>query len=106
MQSLRDILRSSLRESLQALTPIDRLSTAWPVAVGHAIAERSKIVELRGTQAVAEVRDAAWLGELRAMTPRLVADLDRVSGIAVTDILFVMAEGTRPRPSEGTMHDD
>ncbi|WP_419805695.1 DciA family protein [Terriglobus sp.] len=98
MQSLRDILRSSLRTSLAALTPFDRVTAAWPVAAGHAIAERSSIVRLDGTQAAAEVRDPAWLPELRANTPRLVADLARVSGVAVTDILFFAAEpGTRPR---------
>ncbi|GAA3756695.1 DUF721 domain-containing protein [Terriglobus aquaticus] len=88
MQSLRDILRSSLSTSLNALTPLDRLAAAWPVAAGHAIAERSTIVRLSGTQAGVEVRDAAWLPELRSNTPRLVADLARISGVPLTDILF------------------
>ena len=103
MQSLRDILRSSLRSSLQALTPLDRLAAAWPVAAGHAIAERSTIVRLQnaphGAQAVAEVRDLAWLPELRANTPRLAADLARISGVPLADILFFAAEpGSRPAP--------
>lgn len=100
MQSLRDILRSSLRSSLNALTPLDRLATAWPVAAGHAIAERSTVVRLQGTQAAVQVRDAAWLPELRANTPRLVADLARVSGISLTDILF-FAEASGPATSTG-----
>ncbi len=91
MQSLRDILRSSLRTSLGALTPLDRLAAAWPVAAGHAIAERSSVVRLEGTQAVIEVRDPVWLAELRANTPRLVTDLARVSGVTLTDILFFAA---------------
>ena len=102
MQSLRDILRANLRTSLHALTPLDRLAAAWPVAAGHAIAERSAIVRLEntanGTRAIAEVRDPTWLTELRANTPRLVADLARVSGVPLADILFFAAEpGTRPR---------
>ena len=95
MQPLRDILRNNLRTSLQALTPLDRLAAAWPVVAGHAIAERSEIVRLEGTQAAVEVRDPAWLPELRANTPRLTGDLARVSGVAVADILFFAApQGT------------
>lgn len=100
MQSLRDILRRSLRSSLEALSPLDRVAAAWPVAAGHAIAERSAIIRLEGSQAIAEVRDRAWLPELRAMTPRLAADLARVSGVPVADILFLAAEvGSAPRPA-------
>ena len=106
MQSLRDILRSNLRRSLENLSPLDKLAAAWPVAAGHAIAERSNIVRFDDGQAVAEVSDPAWLPELRGMTPRLVGDLARVSGVAVTDILFVaaadnsMARQTRQEPRQ------
>ena len=101
MQSLRDILRSSLRESLQALTPLDRLAAAWAVAAGHAVAERSAVVRLQGAQAIVEVRDPAWLPELRANTPRLVADLARIGGVNLTDILFLAAEPGSP-PHNGS----
>lgn len=100
MQSLRDILRSSLRTSLNGLTPLDRLATAWPVAAGHAIAERSTVARLEGTQAAVQVNDAAWLSELRANTPQLVTDLGRISGVPLTDILF-FAEGPGA-PAQGS----
>lgn len=91
MQSMRDLLRDSLRVSLNALSPTDRLAAAWPVAAGHAIAERSAVRDVRGTQAVVDVYDPGWLPTLRAATPQLAGDLARVSGIAVTDILFLAA---------------
>ena len=99
MQQLRDLLRASLGNSLAALTPLDRLSTAWPVAAGHAIAERSSVLRLDGSIAYVEVGDAAWLPQLRELTPRLRADLARISGVRLTDILFVLPNSAA-RPSE------
>lgn len=90
VQQLRDLLRSSLGSSLAALTPLDRLATAWPVAAGHAIAERSYVVRLDDFVGYVEVNDAAWLPQLRELTPRLRADLARISGVPLTDILFVL----------------
>ena len=101
MQSLRDILRSDLRKSLRALTLLDRLAAAWPVAAGHAIAERSTVVRLHEKQAAVELSDPAWLPELRSNTPRLVADLARVSGVDLTDILFFAAEAGPPARNGG-----
>lgn len=89
MQQLRDLLRNNLSRSLAALSPLDRLAAAWPVAAGHAIAERSSIQRLEGTVATAEVTDPAWLRQLREMTPQLRGDLSRVSGVTLTDILFL-----------------
>ena len=102
VQSLRDILRAELRTSLGALTPLDRLAAAWPVAAGHAIAERSTIVRLEsctaGLQAITEVTEAAWLPELRSNTPRLLADLSRISGVPLVDILFFAARPGASHP--------
>lgn len=89
MQALRDLLRHSLRSSLAGLQPLDRLAAAWPVAVGHAIAERSTITHLDGTIATVEVAGGlAWLRQLREMTPQLRGDLAKISGVPLTDILF------------------
>ncbi len=90
MQALRDLLRSSLRKSLSGLEPLDRLASAWPVAAGHAIAERSTVTRLEGTIAMVEVAGGAvWLRQLREMTPQLRGDLAKISGVPLTDILFV-----------------
>ena len=89
MHQMRDLLRSALRSSLGGLSPLDRLAAAWPVAAGHAIAERSAVTRLEGTVAMVEVGGAAWLAQLRRLTPQLRGDLAKVSGVALTDILFV-----------------
>ena len=97
MQALRDILRQSLRTSLDALTPLDRLATAWPVAAGHAIATHSFIAALDGDVATAEGAGAQWLHHLRELTPQLRGDLQRLSGVPLTDILFVLPSGSPRR---------
>ncbi len=95
---MRDLLRSSLRKSLQSLGALDRVAMAWPVAAGHAIAERSSVAQLTGGVATVHVHgDAAWLDQLRRMTPQLRGDLCKISGIPVTDILFLAAD---PTPSQ------
>lgn len=96
MQQLRDLLRSNLARSLSGLSPLDRLATAWPVAAGHAIAEHASIQRLEGTVAIAEVGDPGWLRQLREMTPQLRGDLSRISGINLTDILFVSPDAAAP----------
>lgn len=102
MQLLRDLLRSSLRTSLAGLSAVDRLAAAWPVAAGHAIAERSAVTRLEGTIAMVEVAGGVtWLRQLREMTPQLRGDLAKVSGVVLTDILFVTPGPPRPA-SEST----
>ncbi len=100
MQHLRDLLRSSLRTSLAALLPLDRLAAAWPVVAGHAIAERSAVAAFDGSTAVVHVTgDRTWLAQLRSMTPQLRGDLAKVSGIPLTDILFLAPDvSPRSRP--------
>lgn len=104
MQAMRDLLRSALAASLDALTPADRVSAAWPVAAGHAIASRSTVTAVQGTVAHVSVHDPAWLGQLRSMTPKLLADLAHVSRVPLTDILFTTpdapaAPSPRPMPA-------
>ena len=96
MQPLRDVLRSSLRSSLRGLRPLDRLAAAWPVVAGHAIAERSAVIDLDDSTATVEVAGGqVWLRQLREMTPQLRGDLAKVSGVPLTDILFT-APGRPP----------
>lgn len=94
---MRDLLQRSLGKSLSALTPLDRLATAWPVAAGHAIASRTAVVALDGTIAHIQVPDTPWLLQLRSMTGQLTGELRRVSNVPLTDILFLLptTDGTR-----------
>ncbi len=90
MQAMRDLLRSSLARSLASLSPLDRLSAAWPVAAGHAIAERSNVAALDGGTVTVAVESVAWQSQLRAVAAQLRSDLARISHVPLTDILFVL----------------
>ncbi len=92
MQAMRDLLRTSLAKSLAALGPLDRLAAAWPVAAGHAIAERTSVTALEETVATVTVPDAGWQRQLREDHDKLLAELSRVSRIPLTDILFLLPQ--------------
>lgn len=80
---------------MQSLGALDRVAMAWPVAAGHAIAERSSVAQLTGGVVTVLVQgDPAWLDQLRRMTPQLRGDLCKISGVPVTDILFLAADPT------------
>ena len=90
MQVMRDLLRTSLGKSLAGLSPLDRLATAWPIAAGHAIAERSEVTALEDGRATITVASAAWQTQLRSSAPLLQADLARISRVPLNAILFVL----------------
>ncbi|SEB67242.1 DciA family protein [Terriglobus roseus] len=90
MQLMRDVLRSSLAKSLSSLSPLDRLASAWPVAAGHGIAERSSVTNFEEGIATVTVADAAWQVQLRSTADQLKRELARISGVPLTDILFLL----------------
>jgi predicted nucleic acid-binding Zn ribbon protein len=90
MQLMRDVLRSSLAKSLSGLSPLDRLASAWPVAAGHGIAERSSVTGLDDGVATVTVADAVWQAQLRTTADQLRRELARISGVPLTDILFLL----------------
>ena len=88
MQGMRDLLRGSLRESLRAMTPEDRLAAAWPVACGRALAERGVVAGFTDGILSVHVDDPAWLAQMRSMRSLLEHDLARVAGVPVRAIHF------------------
>jgi predicted nucleic acid-binding Zn ribbon protein len=90
MQAMRDLLRTTLSRSLNTLSPLDRLGAAWPVAAGHAIAERSNVSDYEDRVATITVADTAWQRQLRSTAPQLQSELARISGVPLTDILFLL----------------
>ena len=90
MQAMRDLLRTSLGKSLESLSPLDRLATAWPIAAGHAIAERSEVTGLEDGRATVTVADPGWQAQLRINGPQLQGDLARISRVPLNAILFVL----------------
>lgn len=88
MQRMRDLLRSTLSESLRAMTPEDRLAAAWPVACGRALAERGIVAGFVDGVLSVHVADPAWLSQMRSVASILQHDLARVAGVPVRAIHF------------------
>ena len=88
MQGMRDLLRGSLGKSLQALTPLDRLSVAWPVACGAVLASRGQPVAYERGRLTVRVADAAWREQMRSSRHRLCRDLARIASVELREIHF------------------
>ncbi|MEO8737803.1 MAG: DciA family protein [Edaphobacter sp.] len=93
MQGMRDLLRSSLGRSLQAMRPEDRLAAAWPVACGRALAERGAVVGYVDGEVWVEVQDGAWLRQMMSMQGQLAGEMARISGLKVSKIHFKVKRG-------------
>ena len=88
LEGMRDMLRGSLGRSLQALQAEDRLSAAWPVACGKAMAERGQVVGFGNGIVRVEVEDGAWLRQMISTRHLLARELARISGVSVSEIHF------------------
>jgi predicted nucleic acid-binding Zn ribbon protein len=93
MQAMRQLLDTSLGKALEGLTELDRLSAAWPVAAGHAVAHRSAVTAFALGVATVTVPDMNWQRQLRSTAQQLRGDLARISRVPLTDILFVLPAG-------------
>jgi hypothetical protein len=88
LEGMRDMLRGSLGRSLQALQEEDRLSAAWPVACGKAMAGRGQVVGFENGVVRVEVEDGVWLRQMISTHRQLAGELARISGVAVSEIHF------------------
>jgi hypothetical protein len=88
MQGMRDLLRDRLRQSLRAMTPLDRLAAAWPVACGKSMAAHGTLTALTDGTLHILVTDDAWLSQMISMRSILQHDLARVAGVPLAGIHF------------------
>ncbi len=103
MEGMRELLRGTLRRSLRAMAPLDRLAAAWPVACGRAMAERGEVTGYADGSAEICVADSAWLSQMLTMRSILQHDLARISGVPLTGIHFFL-ERDRPGRSRPQAH--
>jgi predicted nucleic acid-binding Zn ribbon protein len=96
MESMRDLLRSNMAGSLKSLEPEARFAAAWPVACGQKMAEHARVAGFSEGVLSIEVDGAAWLKEMRSNSARLKAELGRIAGIPLTDILFTAHSSNAP----------
>jgi len=86
---LEKIVAQSLHRAPQAEAPL----LAWPMACGHAVAERTRALDcVQGVLRV-EVPDLSWRNELQALAPRYLAAINRY--VSVQRIEFVAMPRTR-----------
>jgi hypothetical protein len=88
MEGIRSLLRSSLGRSLGALSQLDRLTTAWPVACGKTMADRGEIVSLESGILLVRVQDPVWFDQMISMRSVLQHDLARIAAVKLTAIHF------------------
>jgi predicted nucleic acid-binding Zn ribbon protein len=96
MESMRQMLRGSLGRSLQTLPAFERLSAAWPVACGAALARKALLLSFEDGILNVEVNDPAWMEQLRAMQSVLEHDLARIADVKLGGIHFQL-KGLRRR---------
>jgi predicted nucleic acid-binding Zn ribbon protein len=88
MNSMRDMLKGNLGRSLAAMSALDRLTAAWPVACGPAMARRATVAALEDGVLNIEVADAVWLDQMRGMNAVLARELSRIADVPLAGIHF------------------
>ena len=86
LENMRDLLKGSLGRTLEGLSVEDRLSLAWPVACGRALAEHGTVAGFAEGLLQVRVNDPAWRQQFFAMQGQIAAELSRVAGVRVTAI--------------------
>ena len=77
-----------------------RPELAWPLACGSVVAARTRTLGFEGGVLRVEVPDAGWRRELQGLAPRYVAHLNRVAGVEVCRVEFVVREQRgEPQPT-------
>ena len=104
MEGMRELLRGALGKSLGALTPVDRLAAAWPVACGRMMAERGEVLAYQDGCVTIRASDAIWLKQMMSLRAQLTAELRRIASVELREIHFELAgqqssEPARPAPA-------
>lgn len=88
MEGIRAVLARSMGRSLSGLTPTDRLAAAWVIVCGRTLAGRGNVAGYEDGMVRIEVRDRAWLEQMRSMSAHLQVELARIAGVAVSKLHF------------------
>jgi predicted nucleic acid-binding Zn ribbon protein len=88
METMRDLLRSSLARSLRGMCEEDRLAAAWTVACGSAMADHAAVVGFDEGVVRIEVADTAWMQQMISLRSVLARDMARIAGLPIAAIHF------------------
>ena len=81
--------------SLHRVPVVDGPVLAWPLACGHAVAQRTRALDFAAGVLRVEVPDVGWRNELKGLAAQYLAVLNRYVSESVHRIEFVVA--TTPR---------
>lgn len=94
--------------SLHRARANDAPMLAWPVACGHAVAQRTRALDFVDGILRVEVPDAGWRSELKGLAPRYLAAINRYVSKNVSRIEFVVSNRVSnkdaSRPPSQTAH--
>jgi hypothetical protein len=93
MEAMRDVLRGNLGRSLRGVGDQDRLSAAWTVACGCAMADRGRVVGYDAGVVQIEVADATWLRQMISLRGQLEREMAKIAGLPVRGIRFELQRG-------------
>ena len=95
---MRDVLRGTLGRSLRTLSDEDRLTAAWAVACGPALAARAEVLHLDDDRVLhVRVLQASWREQFLQMRTMLTDELRRIAGVRLQTIHFEGQSSTRER---------
>ncbi len=86
---MRDLFRTSLGRGLRELSELDRLTAAWPVAAGSALAARAQVAFLDEDRVLhLTVAHEEWMQPLLQVRSVLQHDLARIAAVRLNGIHF------------------
>jgi len=95
MENMREVLRRSLGRSLMTMPALDRLTAAWQVACGAALARRGVVQGFEGGVLRVEVADPGWLDQMRGMQAVLEHEVARIAEVRLVGIHFELKKSGR-----------
>jgi hypothetical protein len=105
MEAMRDVLRGSLGRSLRGIGDEDRLSAAWTVACGRAMAGHGTVVGYEAGIVRIEVADAVWLRQMSSLRFTLEREVARIAALPVAGIEFELKAGNSKQMTRRTKPD-
>jgi hypothetical protein len=95
---LERVVASGLRRAPAGQGPL----LAWPLACGHAVAIRTRVLDFEVGVLRVEVPDWGWRAELHALAPQYLAVINRYVAESVKRIEFVVPGKTAGEGARAT----
>ena len=91
MQQAGSGLQKIVAQALRQMGDEPSALTAWSIACGTKVAEKTRAVSLEDGILRVEVPDRSWREQLKTLAPRYLATINQYSSGCVLGIAFVVA---------------